>query len=197
MSSAQLLAAVTNPNAPSLRTQVTELAKRVEQTNHLVTTLDADLRRESSKAVEAGEEAAALSRSLRDSVGTAERQNNDLEQRVLMQASEQRQSVLNAVAALERKIEREVAAVPSADNISKMMDERVAVCRQLVEGAERRFASLDQSTRTARDDATHLQSTIGERLSTVELSAARSAREASEARVFSDEFVRNYGAKEM
>ena len=59
MSSAQLLAAVTNPNAPSLRTQVTELAKRVEQTNHLVTTLDADLRRESSKAVEAGEEAAS------------------------------------------------------------------------------------------------------------------------------------------
>ena len=197
ISSTELLSAVTDPRAPSLRSQVTELAKRVEQTNQLVTSLDADLRREAAKAIEAGEEAAALSHSLRESVGSAERMSGELEQRVLNQAGEQRQTVLNAVNSLERRIEREVQAVPSSSQISSMFDQKIAHFQSIVDGAERRFVVLEESTRTTRDDAQHLQSTLGERLSTVEMSVAKAARDAAEARVFSDEFVRSHGTKEM
>ena len=100
------------------------------------------------------------------------------------------QGVMEAVQALDRRLTRELTAVPSVKALNRMLDERLASVQLLTGNAEHRMETLEHSARTAKDDALHLTGVIGERVDSAESGATRALREAKEVRIRLDEFLR-------
>ena len=88
--------------------------------------------------------------------------------RCVAAAEAQRAAVDEAVAALERIVEREVLAVPSAAEVSRQLEERVGFVAGALAKAEARLVKEGAGQRAVEAETRHLQATLGARLGALE-----------------------------
>ena len=94
-----------------------------------------------------------------------------------------------SVAALERRLERDVASIPSAAEVAAVMAERCAHVEASLAAAENRSAQAASAARDLLAEANHLQRTLGSRLHHVDLEASAAGRMAREAKAKTDAFT--------
>jgi hypothetical protein len=78
------------------------------------------------------------------------------------------------------KVAREVSAIPSATQVSALLDERVGWVKTALTRVEHQSAKGSESSRAAISEVDHLRTTLGARIEAVELSCAGARRLAEE-----------------
>ena len=94
-----------------------------------------------------------------------------------------------AVAALERRVTREVGAIPSASEVKEVMDERCGHVDATLQHCERRVAAAAAVAKGLNNETEHLQRTLGRRLHALEMAAAASTKHAMEAKAQAADFA--------